>query len=276
MAVVALVQLQRLRPTPPAGTARSAPVAAQVPVVAGEIGQNTCAHDYIDQVMAWADAHGVGYLAWTWNPWGCSQRQRPHHRLRRHPDRQLSARASRPTCSPRTRSRVEVTGRAATRSVTPARPLPRRAYLNVQGHDRSPGPFCRDIPDPREMAHEEASRRPCSPRRCCGRRRCSGGGGDRRQRRGPPADPAKVSGDITVLTQRPTWSATARWRSTPPSSTRSTRTCTVKFEALTDYEGDVKIRMNTDELRRRADDPRGRSTGPTTRSSSPRWARRPS
>jgi len=48
-------------------------VATQVPVVAGEIGQNTCAHDYIDQVMAWADAHGVGYLAWTWNPWGCTQ-----------------------------------------------------------------------------------------------------------------------------------------------------------------------------------------------------------
>ena len=46
-------------------------VAAQVPVQAGEIGQNTCAHDYIDQVMAWADAHGVGYTAWTWNPWGC-------------------------------------------------------------------------------------------------------------------------------------------------------------------------------------------------------------
>jgi len=45
-------------------------VAAQVPVTAGEIGQNTCAHDYIDQLMAWADAHGVGYLAWTWNPWG--------------------------------------------------------------------------------------------------------------------------------------------------------------------------------------------------------------
>jgi hypothetical protein len=46
-------------------------VAAKVPVQAGEIGQNTCAHDYIDQVMAWADAHGVGYTAWTWNPWGC-------------------------------------------------------------------------------------------------------------------------------------------------------------------------------------------------------------
>ncbi|GIH02623.1 hypothetical protein Rhe02_06900 [Rhizocola hellebori] len=48
-------------------------VAAQVPLVAGEIGQNTCAHDYIDQVMAWADSRGVGYLAWTWNPWGCGQ-----------------------------------------------------------------------------------------------------------------------------------------------------------------------------------------------------------
>jgi hypothetical protein len=47
-----------------------APVAAAVPVVAGEIGQNSCAHDYIDTVMNWADAHGVGYLAWTWNAWG--------------------------------------------------------------------------------------------------------------------------------------------------------------------------------------------------------------
>ncbi|QFY13444.1 cellulase family glycosylhydrolase [Nonomuraea phyllanthi] len=48
-------------------------VAAQVPVHAGEIGQDSCAHDYIDQVTAWADAHGVGYTAWTWNPWGCGQ-----------------------------------------------------------------------------------------------------------------------------------------------------------------------------------------------------------
>ncbi|MEU6431053.1 hypothetical protein ABZ860_34570 [Microbispora sp. NPDC046973] len=38
--------------------------------MAGEIGQNTCAHDYIDKVMNWADANGVGYLAWTWNAWG--------------------------------------------------------------------------------------------------------------------------------------------------------------------------------------------------------------
>ncbi|MGP3968090.1 glycoside hydrolase family 5 protein [Streptomyces sp. 6N223] len=47
-------------------------VAAEVPVQVGEFGQDTCAHDYVDQVMEWADANGVGYTAWTWNPWGCS------------------------------------------------------------------------------------------------------------------------------------------------------------------------------------------------------------
>jgi endoglucanase len=47
-------------------------VAAQVPVHAGEIGQDTCAHDYVDQVMGWLDRNRLGYTAWTWNPWGCS------------------------------------------------------------------------------------------------------------------------------------------------------------------------------------------------------------
>jgi endoglucanase len=46
-------------------------VASQVPVVTGEIGQGRCAHDFIDRYMAWADAHGVSYLAWGWNVWGC-------------------------------------------------------------------------------------------------------------------------------------------------------------------------------------------------------------
>ncbi len=45
-------------------------VARQTPVMIGEIGQNTCAHDYIDQLMAWADANSLGYAAWTWNAWG--------------------------------------------------------------------------------------------------------------------------------------------------------------------------------------------------------------
>jgi endoglucanase len=49
-----------------------APVAAQVPLVAGEIGENTCGHGYIDTLMAWLDARGASYLGWTWNTWDCS------------------------------------------------------------------------------------------------------------------------------------------------------------------------------------------------------------
>ncbi|WP_210584938.1 cellulase family glycosylhydrolase [Streptomyces sp. GESEQ-35] len=49
-----------------------APVAAQVPLVAGEIGENTCAHSFIDQVMKWFDDRGLSYLGWTWNTWNCN------------------------------------------------------------------------------------------------------------------------------------------------------------------------------------------------------------
>ncbi|HTJ33014.1 MAG TPA: cellulase family glycosylhydrolase [Dactylosporangium sp.] len=49
-----------------------APVAAQVPLSLTEIGENDCAHGFVDTVMNWADAHGVGYLGWTWNTWDCS------------------------------------------------------------------------------------------------------------------------------------------------------------------------------------------------------------
>jgi hypothetical protein len=49
-----------------------APVAAQAPLVAGEIGENTCAHAFTDQVMKWFDDHGLSYLGWTWNTWDCS------------------------------------------------------------------------------------------------------------------------------------------------------------------------------------------------------------
>ena len=48
-----------------------APVAAHVPVVASAIGENDCAHGYIDKLMSWADTHQVSYLAMTWNTWGC-------------------------------------------------------------------------------------------------------------------------------------------------------------------------------------------------------------
>ncbi|MCO1574529.1 cellulase family glycosylhydrolase [Crossiella sp. SN42] len=49
-----------------------APLAQQVPVVLGEFGQDNCGFDYMRRLVNWADAHGIGYLAWTWNPWGCS------------------------------------------------------------------------------------------------------------------------------------------------------------------------------------------------------------
>jgi hypothetical protein len=49
-----------------------APVAAQVPLIAGEIGENTCGHAFIDQVMSWLDSKKISYLGWTWNTWNCS------------------------------------------------------------------------------------------------------------------------------------------------------------------------------------------------------------
>jgi endoglucanase len=49
-----------------------APVAAQVPLVAGEIGENTCSHSFVDQAMKWFDDHQLSYLGRTWNTWDCS------------------------------------------------------------------------------------------------------------------------------------------------------------------------------------------------------------
>ncbi|WUH93414.1 cellulose binding domain-containing protein [Streptomyces sp. NBC_00433] len=49
-----------------------APVAAKVPLVAGEMGENTCAHSFVDGFMNWLDAHRLSYLGWTWNTWDCS------------------------------------------------------------------------------------------------------------------------------------------------------------------------------------------------------------
>ena len=54
-----------------------APVAAQVPIVFGETGEmydgSSCGSTNIATFMNWADAHNVGYEAWTWDTWGnCS------------------------------------------------------------------------------------------------------------------------------------------------------------------------------------------------------------
>ena len=50
----------------------AAPVAAQVPVVTGEVGENDCGDSFIDSYMAWADVHDVSYLGWAWNTADCS------------------------------------------------------------------------------------------------------------------------------------------------------------------------------------------------------------
>jgi hypothetical protein len=47
------------------------PVAQHVPVVATELGQRDCSAAFMDHFMNWADATGVSYLGWSWNPFGC-------------------------------------------------------------------------------------------------------------------------------------------------------------------------------------------------------------
>jgi len=51
-----------------------APVARRVPLIFGEVGEtydaSSCGHSYTQTFMSWADAHHVGYAAWTWDTWG--------------------------------------------------------------------------------------------------------------------------------------------------------------------------------------------------------------
>ena len=54
-----------------------APVAAQYPVITGEMGENDCSHSFIDQFMGWADTHQISYLGWGWKPDDCSRYPQP-------------------------------------------------------------------------------------------------------------------------------------------------------------------------------------------------------
>jgi endoglucanase len=56
--------------SPACWDAAPAAVAAEVPVVATEIGQDDCMGGFITPLMQWLDAHGDGYLAWSWNAYG--------------------------------------------------------------------------------------------------------------------------------------------------------------------------------------------------------------
>jgi len=50
------------------------PITKIVPLIFGETGEtydaSDCGSSYISTFMDWADAHGVGYEAWTWDTWG--------------------------------------------------------------------------------------------------------------------------------------------------------------------------------------------------------------
>jgi endoglucanase len=48
-----------------------APVIAQMPIVAGEIGDKDETATLINAFTAWAEPKGISYLAWTWDTWGC-------------------------------------------------------------------------------------------------------------------------------------------------------------------------------------------------------------
>jgi len=49
-----------------------AAVAENVPVLTGEMGEQDCAHGFIDGYMSWADSKGISYLGWAWNVQNCN------------------------------------------------------------------------------------------------------------------------------------------------------------------------------------------------------------
>jgi endoglucanase len=45
----------------------------RVPLVMGELGETDCRDGYIDQMMPWADRHGISYVGWAWDVASCTQ-----------------------------------------------------------------------------------------------------------------------------------------------------------------------------------------------------------
>src|SRR3954451_21816793 len=73
---------------------------------------------------------------------------------------------------------------------------------------------------------------------------CSGGGSTGGSA-AAPADPAKVSGDITVLTHKTDLAADGTLDKYAAEFNKIYPNVHVKFEAISDYENDVKIRLNS-------------------------------
>jgi ABC-type glycerol-3-phosphate transport system substrate-binding protein len=76
---------------------------------------------------------------------------------------------------------------------------------------------------------------------------CSGQGTATGETANAPADPADASGTIKVLTHRTDLVQDGTMDKYAAEFNKTYPEVKVKFEALTDYEGEVKIRMNTDD-----------------------------
>ncbi|MGZ2359583.1 ABC transporter substrate-binding protein [Streptomyces sp. 372A] len=75
---------------------------------------------------------------------------------------------------------------------------------------------------------------------------CSGSGTPSTETASAPADASTASGTITVLTQRTDLIKSGAMKAYAAEFNKVYPKIKVKFEGLTDYEGEVKIRMNTD------------------------------
>jgi ABC-type glycerol-3-phosphate transport system substrate-binding protein len=75
---------------------------------------------------------------------------------------------------------------------------------------------------------------------------CGGGGSSSGEAAEAPSDPGKASGTITVLTNRTDLVQDGTMKKYAAEFRKTYPQVTVKFQGITDYEGEVKIRMNTE------------------------------
>jgi len=75
---------------------------------------------------------------------------------------------------------------------------------------------------------------------------CTGAAAPKGESAAAATDPGKVSGTITVLTHRTDLVQNGTLKKYAAAFNKIYPKVTVKFEGITDYEGEVKIRMNTD------------------------------
>lgn len=76
---------------------------------------------------------------------------------------------------------------------------------------------------------------------------CSGGGAASTEEAAAPTDPSRTTGTIKVLTQRTDLVQSGALDAYAAEFNKIYPKVKVKFEGLTDYEGEVKIRMNTED-----------------------------